>query len=143
MKDKNWDFERKVSTDLKISWSDLLEEYNKMQDSQADLYMVVSKLERPEGLNKWKMRFKQFRYSGSQEFVFKHRKVYIWFQKLAYNLDLTLGETLVKWYRQRSEIRSELELGETVSVNINSLDSMNTEDSKVSEQELQELIEDD
>lgn len=141
MKDNNWNFDKTVSTDLDMDWKELLESYNDMQEAEADLYMVVEKLPKPEGLDKWKLKWRQYRHKADHSITFQHQKVYSWFQKLAYRLDLTVGEALHKWATQRNKIRQELELGETVKVEVNNLDSMDTSESKVSKQELQEMIE--
>lgn len=148
-----WDFEKKVTVPVhrhdssKVDWSKVLTIFNDLQTSDGDLYMKVSKLPLPTGLDRYHIGFKQWRtrWEHSTEVTFQHRRVYNWFLRLAYKLGCTTGEAVAKTLYDKENLREELGLGQSVNVDIREYKTevQRIEDAKVNRKELEELIDDD
>jgi len=142
--DSRWDFEKTIRVPEDYSWEDVRERFNELQEKQGDLYMQVSKLPEPSLKEKIGMKFKAWKTSSGEKLTFHHRQIFEWYQGLANHLNVTIGEAITKTFDDIQGIRESLELGEQVNVQINDLDDMSTaEGSKVSKDELQEMIDDE
>jgi len=143
--DERWNFKKTVKTRFEDDWDAVKNTFNWVQDNQGDLYMQVSKMDQPGRLYRLKMRYREFRSDRLVESVtFHHAQVYEWFEKLAYRLDCTVGEAVYKVEYEIDELRQVLDLGNTVTVEMNTMSEMgNPSESKVSKDELKEMIEDE
>jgi len=142
--DSRWNFEKTVKTRYENDWDAVLNVFNKLQENQGDLYMEVDKLTMPSRIEKLKMRYREYRNNDfSNKVTFHHRQVYEWFLKLASYLNLTVGEAYYRTVYEEDNLRDELSLGDTMNVEISTIGEMEPEESKVGEDELKEMIEDD
>lgn len=142
--DSRWDFQKTVKTAENRGWDDLLNKYNNLQDQHGDLYMAVSKFSSPNFTDKAKMWLDSWHRDLENTVTFEHRQVYQWFEALAAHQQISVGHAVWKVFNKLDELRQELNLGETMNVEINNVDAMEKpEHSKVSKDELKEMIEDD
>lgn len=148
--DGRWNFEKTFRTQNQVSWESARKTFNEIQENHGDLYMTVDKLELPGRLDRMRLWFKQWKYGKSygRTMTFHHEQVYNWFLKLANELDMSVGRVLDKFFVLDDEtvewFRSYFDLGDTVNVEINSIDAMSEpEESKVSRDELEEMINDE
>lgn len=157
--DSRWNFEKTVqapgNTRIELTWEKVRDAFNQIQTDQGDLYMTIEK--KPE-LNKsqklklwWRNKFNR---SYSATVTFHHEQVYNWFEKLAWELDKTVGEAVIQFVYDAGDgkdpvkncqaLREQLDLGDTVNVEVNNMGDMaEPKESKVSKDELQEMINDD
>lgn len=141
--DERWSFEKTVGipeTSHGDEWQHLKGLYNSLQEEQGDLYMRISSLPRPSRLDRLKVWGRDKTSSFNGEVTFHHSQVYNWFLKLAVYLDTGIGEAVQKVYNDIEGLREMFELGETMNVDIGHVDSMDTGDSKVSKDQLQQMI---
>lgn len=143
--DGRWGFEKKVKTYAGYNWEEVLQCFNDLQEQHGDLYMKVSKLPIPGRLSRMRLYYKQKRdVMNTDPLTFHHKQVYDWFYCLAYRLDKSLGETVHLVMSDIQTVRDELDLGDTVNVQISSVEALETgEKSKVSRDELKGMIQDD
>jgi hypothetical protein len=140
--DKRWNFEKTVKTPVETDWEEVKDEFNQLQGDQGDLYMTISNLELPTAVDKLRQWYRNKTGFGEHEVTFHHSQVYNFYFKLAYELEICVGEAVKMLLKSKEELRDHFELGETVNVSINNVDSMDTSESSVTRDELQELLED-
>lgn len=146
--DKRWNFEKTVEVPTNedmveaLDWEKIRSLFNELQGDQGDLYMNVSKLDAPGLKEKLKLRYREFKVEG-EPVTFHHKQIFQWFQGLANYLEISVGEAVYKVLYERESLREELDLGDTLNIDIGSVQSIEPEESKVDESELEALIEDD
>lgn len=146
--DDRWSFEKTVEVPVKqdfreaLDWEKIRYVFNDLQDSQGDLYMNVSKLGSPGLKEKLKLRYREFQASG-EPVTFHHKQIFEWFEGLANHLEISVGEAVYKVLYEKESLRETLELGDTMNVNIGSVQDIEPEESKVGKEELKGLIEDE
>lgn len=142
--DERWNFEKTVTVPTSeegLDWEKLRTFFNSLQDDHGDLYMEVSKKPTPGKLFRAKNWMGQKKETGTKV-TFHHSQVYDWFMKLAYHLDVNVGEAVFQTLYNMDELRDKLSLGGTVTVEMNTMSEMgNPSESKVSKDELEEMIE--
>ena len=144
--DERWNFEKTVTVPTSeegLDWEKLRTFFNSLQDDHGDLYMEVSKKPRPNKVFKFKNWIGQKKETGTKV-SFHHSQVYDWFMKLAYELEVNVGEAVFQTLYNMDELRDKLGLGGTVTVEMNTMSEMgNPSESKVSKDELEEMINDE
>lgn len=146
--DSRWNFEKTVTVPthnydkLGVDWEQIREEFNELQSSQGDLYMNVSKLDNPAFREKLKLRYKEFQATG-ETVIFHHMQIFQWFEGLANHLSISVGEAVYRVLYEKESLRETLDLGDTMNVNIGSVQDIKPKESKVDEEELQGLIKDE
>lgn len=141
--DSRWEFEKTVEVADDIDWEDVRQKFNELQSNQGDLYMVVDKMDTPSLMQKVKIWFDGYHRSINNKVTFHHKQVYDWFSKLAAHYEISVGSAVWKVFNKEDELREELDLGNTVNVDIGSVGDVAPAESKVDKDELQELIEDE
>lgn len=143
--DSRWDFEKTVKTRYEDDWEAVMNTFNWIQENQGDLYMEVSKLENPGFIDRIKLKVRELRNDDfKEEVTFHHSQVYDWFEALAHHLGISVGKAVYLVEYETKELRKKLDLGDTMNVEINSIDDMaEPEESKVSKDELKEMVEND
>lgn len=146
--DQRWNFEKTVTVPthnydkLGVNWEQIREEFNELQESQGDLYMNVSKLDSPGLKEKLKLRYKEFQATG-EKVTFHHMQIFQWFEGLANHLSISVGEAVYRVLYEKESLRETLDLGDTMNVNIGSVEDIEPKESKVGKEELQGLIKDE
>lgn len=145
--DSRWSFEKTIEVPIfgmegPITWEKIRNAFNELQENQGDLYMTVDKLPEPSRLDKAKIWFGN-KFTEGEKVTFHHAQVYRFYEKLANELGLVVGEAIYKVLFEKQELRKYFELGETVNVDIGSVGDVAPEKSKVSKDELQEMIDDE
>lgn len=144
--DSRWKFEKEIQVPNerhRVNWRIIMSEYNHLQDTHGDLYMTVDKLPCPSGLDKVKQWYRNRKTKGYNATI-HNSQVYRFFEKLACELEVSVGEAVSKVINDKEALREYFDLGQTVNVTMNNVDAMDTrEKSQVSKDELQELIEDE
>lgn len=144
--DSRWNFEKEIQVPNKshrVNWRIIMSEYNHLQDTHGDLYMTIDKLPCPSGLDKARQWYWNRKEKG-YEATIHNSQIYNFFEKLAFELEISVGEAVSKVINDKETLRDYFDLGQTVNVSMNNVDAMDTrENSQVSKDELKELIEDE
>lgn len=144
--DSRWNFEKTLQVPTlngELGWEQVKDTFNKLQSDQGDLYMEVSKMPQPKRTDQLKLWYRQRKTSG-EKVTIHHSQIYHWFRGLAQYLDISVGKAISRVIHDREELRKDLDLGDTVTVEMNSISQMDTrEESEVSKDELEDMIQDD
>lgn len=148
-----WDFEKTVKVPVNIeaewprNWEVVKSAYNELMEEHGDLYMHVSKLPEPGRMERIKLKLRGYWAEHTGKVKFQHEQVYRFFEALAVHLETDVGTAVHRVLYETEDLRDELGLGETLNVQFMDMGagepSKETEDSKVSEDELKEMINDE
>ena len=142
--DQRWNFEKtvQVPTTQDLDWQKVRAVFNDLQSDQGDLYMTIANLETPQGFDTLRQWYRNRKQNG-EEVTFHHSQVYNFYVKLANEFNVSVGKAVFKVLYEKDELRDYFDLGKTVNVSMNNVDLMDTEESSVSRDELEEFIEDE
>lgn len=140
--DARWEFEKQVqipNISGGFDWEKVKNLYNNLQEEQGDLYMAVDKLPNPDRLESVKIWWLNRKTEGTTV-TFHHSGVYRFYLKLANELEVSVGQAVFKLLSDKEALRKHFGLGGTVNVNFSEVGDMDTSSSKVSKEELKEMI---
>ena len=144
-KDPRWEFEKKVQVPNisgELDWETVKNLFNSLQENQGDLYMAIDKLDAPSRIEKAKLWNRNRKENGSTV-TFHNSRVYNFYRDLANELSSSVGHAVFKLMTDKESLRNRFDLGKTVNVNVSDVGNMDTSKSKVSKEELKEMIKDE
>jgi hypothetical protein len=155
--DARWSFEKTVNKHgYDVSWEDAKKTYNGLiggpditeeseSDENMDLFLKIQDLERPKPgfihkIKNWLGLIEE----PETGLTFHHSSIYIFYEKLADELNIPVAEAVVKLRDNPNDLREHFGIGETSSYDIDHVSTMDTSESTFMEsEELEAMIEDD